>query len=271
MLLWLLLCYFIFCAIIEYRNKHYLSLNDFLLSGALFLSPLNALFQWFTPTNIKSKLPLITNLSDIDYFDYLKIFHTEKNYHNIQQEIVNIAADSCHDKSNDSVFFRLKTVSSNEWTQFIIKWYSKECDPLAVKLCPKLCRIIQSLPQIRLAMISKLQPRAQILPHYGPFGGILRYHLCIQEAGNCCIWLNPTLKTNNLEKIYSWKNKEDVIFDDTYCHYVYNRSFTETRIVLFLDIDRPLTCCLVEKIRNLCCTYLAPLTYQYNKRNETVS
>lgn len=82
-------------------------------------------------------------------------------------------------------------------------------------------------------MFSILHPGKQIPPHYGPFKGVLRYHLALETDKNnsekCFIIIN--------NKKYIWKAGEDLLFDDTYLHNVSNNTDT-TRVVLFLDITR---------------------------------
>jgi beta-hydroxylase len=60
----------------------------------------------------------------------------------------------------------------------------------------------------------------------------MRYHLCLQSAGDGCF-----IKVDG-EK-YSWKDGEDVLFDDTFVHEVKNDA-DKTRIVLFCDVQREL-------------------------------
>jgi beta-hydroxylase len=82
-------------------------------------------------------------------------------------------------------------------------------------------------------MFSILEPGKFIPPHKGPYKGSLCYHLGLQipKSGDCYIQVEDIK--------YYWKEGEDIIFDDTYKHCVYNNS-NETRIVLFCDVDRPM-------------------------------
>jgi beta-hydroxylase len=122
---------------------------------------------------------------------------------------------------------------NNQWKVFVIKWYDKILDN-ALKYCPKTCEIINKCSDIRAAMFSILEPGKYIPLHKGPFVGCLRYHLGIKipkDYKNCYIEVND-------ERFY-WQEGESLVFDDTYKHLVYNNT-NEPRIILFLDIERPI-------------------------------
>lgn len=129
-------------------------------------------------------------------------------------------------------FFNDITDNETEWTKLYIKWHS-DIDPIARKNCPKSCKLIDNLPDVKIAMFSVLSPGAYIKPHEGPYKGCLRYHLGLStpNSEDCYIVVN------NIK--YSWKDGEGVIIDDTYTHWVKNDT-DKTRIILFCDIVRPM-------------------------------
>ena len=131
------------------------------------------------------------------------------------------------------LFFTDIIENKSEWTKLYIKWHS-DIDPIARKKCPKSCQLIESLPDVKIAMISVLLPGAYIKPHYGPYKGCVRYHLGLvtPNSDECYIVVNK-LK-------YCWKDGEGVLIDDTYNHWVKNNT-NKIRIILFCDIVRPLT------------------------------
>jgi beta-hydroxylase len=62
----------------------------------------------------------------------------------------------------------------------------------------------------------------------------LRYHLGLvvpTTPGECRIFIG------GLE--HSWREGEDLLFDETYLHYAENTT-TEDRLILFCDVERPL-------------------------------
>ena len=133
----------------------------------------------------------------------------------------------------NDMFFESIVEKEEEWTKLYIKWHS-DLDPIAMQKCPKSCKIIESLPDVKVAMFSVLAPGAKILPHCGPYKGCLRYHLglSIPDSSNCFININ--------NKKYHWKDGEGILLDDTYEHWVENNT-DKPRIILFCDIVRPMT------------------------------
>lgn len=124
-------------------------------------------------------------------------------------------------------------IADNGWKRFYIKWYGPP-DPQALKVCPQTTALIQGMPEVHLAMYSILMPGSKIKPHCGPTRMCLRYHLGISTPNNeeCNIMIGGG------RFFYSWKDGEDVMFDDTFEHEVVNNT-DKPRIILFLDIERP--------------------------------
>jgi beta-hydroxylase len=84
------------------------------------------------------------------------------------------------------------------------------------------------------AMFSILSPRKHILDHRGPYKGVLRYHLGLivpEDAESCRIRVG--------EDYRHWQEGKSMVFDDTFNHEVWNDT-EETRVVLFVDVMRPL-------------------------------
>ena len=116
------------------------------------------------------------------------------------------------------------------WRTFIIKAYDKWIDANAAKV-PKTVALLQEMPQITTAMFSILDGGKHIPSHMGFFKGVLRYHLglMVPTDAPCYILVGG--------KKYEWKEGEDVLFDDTYLHEVWNKS-SGRRAVLFCDLYR---------------------------------
>src|SRR4051812_2925862 len=79
-----------------------------------------------------------------------------------------------------------------------------------------------------------LPPGGKLGAHRDPYAGSLRYHLgLVTPNAPCCNMLVDG-------EPYHWRDGEAVIFDETYIHVVENKS-DMTRIILFCDVERPLT------------------------------
>ncbi len=100
--------------------------------------------------------------------------------------------------------------------------------------CPETTRLVEQIPGMTTAFFSILSPHKHIPPHRGVFKGFIRYHLGIR------IPEPHTLCRLRIEDEYaSWEAGKSLIFDDTFEHEVWNDS-EETRVVLFVDVLRPL-------------------------------
>ena len=120
------------------------------------------------------------------------------------------------------------------WRVFNVKLgssYSKN----GLKHFPRLTSILEQTPEISACMISIVEPGIQVPLHYGYYKGIMRYML-------------PTHVPKDRDRVflcvngikYHWTEGEGVLWDDTYAHKVYNQA-NEPRVVIFLDVIRPIT------------------------------
>ncbi|GAB5529708.1 MAG: hypothetical protein Roseis3KO_14850 [Roseivirga sp.] len=116
------------------------------------------------------------------------------------------------------------------WRVFMFKaydnWQEANC-----KKAPETTRLLKQIPGITTAMFSILGPQKHIPPHRGFYKGVYRYHLglVIPQKGECYII--------NGGQRYDWAEGDDILFDDTFKHAVWNKT-EETRVVLFCDIFR---------------------------------
>jgi ornithine lipid ester-linked acyl 2-hydroxylase len=93
---------------------------------------------------------------------------------------------------------------------------------------PETFKILNKHKDVISAYISVLGPRKMLMPHEGPWSGILRMHLGVMIPGN-----NECTLVNGGEK-YHWQEGKTVLFDDTYEHIAVNET-DEIRAILFLD------------------------------------
>jgi len=135
------------------------------------------------------------------------------------------AADGYTDAGFNS-FFR------TGWTRFYLKWYGKPLDS-ARSVCPKTLALLESIPGIEAAMFTVLPPGARLPRHRDPYAGSIRYHLGLvtPNSPDCYIEVDGERRF--------WRDGEPLLFDETYIHTAVNETQV-TRIILFLDIERPL-------------------------------
>lgn len=121
--------------------------------------------------------------------------------------------------------------SDDRWKTFLLYAYGAKSNRNTA-LCPKTTKAIEDIPGMRTAFFSILAPGKVIVPHRGPYKGLVRCHLALTiPEGNCGIRVKDEVQT--------WKEGRCLFFDDTLVHEAWNETASE-RVVLFLDVLRPL-------------------------------
>lgn len=165
------------------------------------------------------------------YFPEHKIL--AENWTTIQAEVFGILKNI----ENVPKFEQIDKIQANisakdpvPWRVFMLKAYENWMEANCAQ-APKTTELLRQIPGITSAMFSIVGPRKHIPPHIGFYKGVFRYHLglIVPKSGPCYIIVD--------DKKYQWKEGEDVLFDDTYTHSVYNES-DETRVILFCDVYR---------------------------------
>lgn len=140
-------------------------------------------------------------------------------------------------------YFEDDIIKTDKWERYYIKWYSDISKDIAIQI-PQTTQLLNKCQNIQLAMFSVMKPGTIVYPHRGPYRGSLRVHLgleCPSIEEGCYITIH--------DKKYGWKDGELLIFDDTYTHEVKNNSNKE-RVVLFMDINRPVNTPIIQTIIN---------------------
>ena len=147
---------------------------------------------------------------------------------------------------------------NKKWKSIILYAFNKKTE--YSKYFPYTMSLLKKTPST-LAMFSIMEPGAVLTPHHGVYSGVLRYHLALKtpkENNKCCI--NILDKEDNIIK-RSWKEGEDIYFDDMYTHWVENNT-NEHRIILFVDIKKKFNNFFINIINNI---VLFTIKYNYNK------
>jgi aspartyl/asparaginyl beta-hydroxylase (cupin superfamily) len=158
----------------------------------------------------------------------------EQSLPTIREELAAVLADrealpNFQDISKDQI----EITDDDNWKTFFLYGYGFKAK-LGIEMCPKTAALMEQIPGMSTAMFSILSPRKHILDHRGPYKGVLRYHLGLivpREAEQCRIRVG--------EDFRHWREGESLVFDDTFNHEVWNDT-DETRVVLFVDVLRPL-------------------------------
>ena len=180
----------------------------------------------------------------------------------IREEALNLQAEGkikAADKLNDAGF---NSFFRAGWTRFYLKWYG---DPLpsAVSQCPKTVELLSSAKSIKAAMFASLPSGGVLTPHRDPFAGSLRYHLGLVTPNDdkCYILVDG-------EK-YSWRDGQDVLFDETFIHEAHNET-EQNRIILFCDVNRPMKSKVIERFNAFVGSTLIKASATQNEESEKV-
>ncbi|MER0538618.1 aspartyl/asparaginyl beta-hydroxylase domain-containing protein, partial [Pseudomonas aeruginosa] len=83
-------------------------------------------------------------------------------------------------------------------------------------------------------MFAELPPGSKLVRHRDPYAGSLRFHLGLFTPNDPACFIEVDGER------YHWRDGEAVVFDETFIHYAENAT-EHNRIILFCDIERPLT------------------------------
>jgi aspartate beta-hydroxylase/beta-hydroxylase len=98
---------------------------------------------------------------------------------------------------------------------------------------PVAASIIDTIPNVFQAFISRLDPQKSIPVHSSPYAGYLRYHLALEIPVE-----DPPYMIVGDTSLF-WTEGVGVMFDDTFPHHVVNAS-SLPRAVLIVDVERPM-------------------------------
>jgi ornithine lipid ester-linked acyl 2-hydroxylase len=169
---------------------------------------------------------------DTDRFPWVR--EVERNWLTIREELERVLEDrealpNFQDISKDQI----EITDDDRWKTFFLYGYGFKAE-LGVQMCPRTAALMEQIPGMKTAMFSILSPHKHILDHRGPYKGVLRYHLGLivpKHKEACRIRVG--------EEVRHWEEGQSLLFDDTFNHEVWNDT-DETRVVLFVDVLRPL-------------------------------
>jgi aspartyl/asparaginyl beta-hydroxylase (cupin superfamily) len=139
-------------------------------------------------------------------------------------------APRCHEVDRMQTY--ISATTDKDWRVFYLYLIGEKPEANRAR-CPVTCAALDRVPGVFQALFSILDPGKSIPSHEGPYRGYLRYHLglIVPEQDP------PQIRIK--DQIYTWREGEDVLFDDTWEHEVTNHS-TGRRVVLIVDIRRPM-------------------------------
>jgi len=159
----------------------------------------------------------------------------EQDWHLVRAELDQLLTRKDELPGFHEIIGEVRSISTDrDWKTFLFLGFGAKSEE-AARQCPQTWRILQTIPGLKTAMFSILEPGKELKPHRGPYNGVLRLHLGLivpdAAAGAVAIRVDDVVR--------DWEEGKVLIFDDSYEHEAWNHS-EQTRVVLFVDFVKPL-------------------------------
>lgn len=249
-----LLLVFLFATVyVHFRGKDRRPLLRQIGDHNTLVAPYNLFMYWFSAVPAKP----ILNVSDFPELQTLR-----NNWQLIRDEALQLLSRGQINAGTGHNDFGFNSFYKTGWKRFYLKWYDSPL-PSAMAACPVTVALVQKIPNLNAAMFAVLPPGAKLNPHRDPFAGSLRYHLGLSTPNDdrCRIYIDG--------QMYSWRDGEDILFDETYVHSAANDTGT-TRVILFCDVERPLHTRVMRGINRLISNTLVRASSSQNVPTEPV-
>jgi beta-hydroxylase len=208
---------------IHYRGRERLKFLRQLTDHSTIMAPYNCLAYLFSA---------VPNTPFLDVSRFTDLKPLAENWRTIREEAVALYDQDRIRRSEKYDDLAFQSFFKSGWKRFYLKWYGEE-HASARALCPKTVALLEKIPTVKAAMFAMLPPGAKLGRHRDPFAGSLRYHLGLVTPNSdaCRIYVDG--------EMYSWRDGEAVLFDETFIHSAANDTEVN-RIILFCDVERPL-------------------------------
>jgi beta-hydroxylase len=208
---------------IHLRGRERLKFLRQLTDHSTFMAPYNVLAYLFSA---------VPNRPYLDVSEFKDLAPLTANWRTIREEALALYDQDRIKRSHKYDDLAFNSFFKSGWKRFYLKWYG-ENHASARELCPKTVALLEKIPTVKAAMFALLPPGAKLGRHRDPFAGSLRYHLGLvtPNSDDCRIYVDG--------QMYSWRDGEAVLFDETFIHRAENNSGI-ARIILFCDVERPL-------------------------------
>jgi beta-hydroxylase len=222
----LLLVYFLSVSHLILRGNVHLPLAREYLGLTRFFAPFNSLMYVFTSCDTA---PILRDrMAEIPALRLL-----EDNWKSMREEAEALEREArlCFGKWEPDIGF--SSFQKAGWKRFYLKWYG-DFLPSAVERAPKTVDFLKAVGRdVKAAAFVLLPAGSSLGIHRDPYAGSLRYHLALRapRSDECYIDIDGLR--------YSWRDGEGILLDQTYAHYVKNRT-RESRLILLCDVARPL-------------------------------
>jgi len=250
----LVLYVFVFSSLyMHFRGRARLPILRQIGNHSTLLAPYNVLMYAFSAVPTKPYL---------DMKDFPQMAALRDNWETIREEARVLLSGGGLKAASDHVDIGFNSFFQRGWRRFYLKWYDAP-PPSARALCPKTVALLESIPSVNAAMFALLPPGARLNEHRDPSAASLRYHLGIITPNDDQCYINVD------GQAYSWRDGQDVMFDETYLHFAENRT-DQTRLILFCDVERPLHTAAIRGLNRLFERYFLRAAATQNEGGEDI-
>lgn len=210
-------------------QERFKSWQEYLRKGWWIFTPLNCFLYIFSKKHAHGVILDTSKFRDLD--------EIRESWQIIREEALALKEGDYFEKIRDpesqsyyDIGFR--TFYKYGWSKFYLTWYGHDLES-AKRLCPRTLDLLSRAKCINGAMIASLPPGGKLTRHLDPMACSIRYHLGLATPNDnaCFISIDG--------HIHSWRDGQDLMFDETYIHYAHNDT-DKDRLILLCDIDRPL-------------------------------
>jgi len=166
-----------------------------------------------------------------------ELLELDRNFDVIRAELIGILPEKrsiprYHELDEMQYNISARVAPDKDWKVYPLNIMGVKPEAFCARF-PKTMTLLEGIPGLFEAFFSILEGGKSIPPHEGPYRGYIRYHLglIVPEKNP------PSIRLK--DQVYTWKEGESVLFDDSWEHEVYNRSEGD-RVVLIVDIRRPM-------------------------------
>jgi beta-hydroxylase len=236
---------------VHFRGQVRLRFGRQLTEHSGLFAPFNVLMYLFSAVPRKAIL---------DVRDFPELRPLRDNWQVIRAEALALCDAGQIDYSEKHEDLAFVAFRRRGWKRFYLKWYH-DFLPSAAELCPRTVALVRSIPSVNAAAFTMLPPGKKLGKHRDPFASSLRYHLGLVTPNSdaCKIWIDG--------QPYSWRDGEDIVFDETYVHWAENET-DQNRIILFCDFTRPLHTRCMRAFSRFMIRHVFKVTRSHNRPEE---
>jgi aspartyl/asparaginyl beta-hydroxylase (cupin superfamily) len=137
-----------------------------------------------------------------------------------------------HELDTDLIHASGRYHRDRRWNVFMLFSYGVKPEHNRA-LAPRTTALLDRIPGLAQAFFSILDPGKSIPAHAAPTRSYIRYHLALRVPETN----PPSIRVK--DQVYTWKEGESMMFDDSWNHEIVNHS-DGIRAILLVDVLRPM-------------------------------